>query len=227
MADLTTGLVGHWPLAYDANDRSGGGWNGTLQGGVGFNAGRGLGALDCDGTDDRVSISTSFTLTFPFSICAWVRPTSFANTFLNIFTKRDTFSNTEMVWQFDVRTLAGGGFRILHGTTTATTSVEAPLDTWTHVVLTDNGQGTNDIKCYKDGALAATITNTAALGTKTTATVQISGFNGTNELFQGQLSDVRAYNRILSAAEAHAIFSLQVARLQALRPSIFVPGHGR
>ena len=67
-ADLSDGLVAYYPFNGNANDESGNGNNGTIQGGATFSEdryGNPNGALSCDGIDDYVALpnESNFDLT--------------------------------------------------------------------------------------------------------------------------------------------------------------------
>lgn len=230
--DLMNGLEGWWlmheGLGTSLTDRSGKGWTGTLTGNttgpqwVGGPRGRG-GLKFNDAVNDRVTISTSFTLTIPLSVSAWVHPTDYTN-YRNIFTKRNSFVSTNMVWQWDLRT-STGVVRFFQASSGGDFSYAPPLGVWTHLAVTVEAGAK---KLYVNGALQQTISETLVLGTGTGATVQISGFNGSNELFLGSISDVRAWSRVLNVEEVAALYAEGLAfNEKALRPRPFAPGIAR
>jgi hypothetical protein len=69
---------------------------------------------------------------------------------------------------------------------------------WTHVTMTFEG-GT--LRIYRDGQLDSTVNTGRALTAFGSAMMMIAGSDNGLDLFQGDLDEVRIYNRALTAAE--------------------------
>jgi len=97
----------------------------------------------------------------------------------------------------------GGNAEIWTSATGTTTNTPWTFDnyTWHHITVTGDATSMN---IYLDGGLAATGGGTANYGTSTFP-VNIGGggiWDDSGNWFQGQIDDVRIYNRALSGAEA-------------------------
>ena len=113
------------------------------------------------------------------------------------------------------RLLAEGGvFKFdLSGVGTLTTTLP-PVNTWVHVAATWNGTA---MAIYYNGVLKASVAASGTLATTSDA-LAIATKNGSGtagDFFQGQLDDVRVYNRGLSAAEIAVVMA----------PLLGVPGN--
>ena len=92
--------------------------------------------------------------------------------------------------QLEANVFAGGANRWATGAV-------LPLSTWTHVAGTYNG---TTIRLYVNGVQVGTSAFTGVIGTSTGA-LRIGGNSLWGEFFQGQIDEVRIYNRALTAAE--------------------------
>jgi hypothetical protein len=208
---LATGLIGHWVAVVGGGivpDWSGRGNHGKISGsGVRASVNpleRPGGTYHAGADTSKVIVGTDFTLTFPLSIAAWVRPIDRSN-WRQIFSKRDGFSNTQMVWQFDLNN-STGNIRFFHGTTGTDFGVPAPLNRWTHLVVTADG---STDRLYINGNFTTSVANSASLGTGINATCAIGALGGADgETFFGGIYEVRAYNRLLNAGEVRQLYYL-------------------
>lgn len=80
----------------------------------------------------------------------------------------------------------------------AANAVPTSSSAWTHVTLTHSG---SEVRIYINGALSNTTPGRRALGTFNTAMLTVAGSDNGLDLFQGDLDEVRIYNRALTAAE--------------------------
>jgi hypothetical protein len=180
-------------------DSSGSGLNGTLVNGPVWTSGRHGNAILFDGVNDKVTLpSTLDVASLPFTLEAWIRPTSRAD-WRAIFSKRSAYSGTEM--RFDVGLVNSSGR--VYVTTQRTMLYFAyapPLNTWTHVAVVAESTGT---KLYINGSLNQTL-GAILLGTKSTAPVTIGNTGDNDDPFAGTIDDLRLYKRALSASEISA-----------------------
>ncbi len=192
----TEGLVAAYTFEGNANDVSGNGNNGTVNGGAAFVAGRDGSALDCDGADDYVSTDkTASQLGIggngPRTVSSWVFTRSFNNGGIYDVGARTTGQD------FSLRTLAtdnqwriqywGGDF-------------DFTLDTmgkWVQFTHVHDGVNT---KIYANGMLIVDWAIT--LNTLDTNPFQIGLYGWPDAYFDGLIDEVRVYNRALSAEEA-------------------------
>lgn len=188
------GLVGEWLFEGNANDTSGHGNNGVVNGATltADRFGRPKAAYDFIGTNDN-SITTSFVPPNKFSLSLWYKAASSQVENAGLFSTFNTWSyygmyysqvgdNHERIW-FD-----GNESYVLNPN----------ANEWTHLLIVS---ANSTIKVYKNGGL---VLNSA--GTTTHADSLIFGdsrFNG--RYFTGALDDIRVYNRALTNAEIIAL----------------------
>ena len=180
-------------------DSSGNGFNGTLVNGPVWTSGHGGNAILFDGVDDKVVLPAALDIaTLPFTLEAWIQPTSRAD-YRKIFSKRNSYSSLDM--RVDV------GLRITTGSVYVTTqrsyvvfTYAPPLNSWTHVAIVAESSGT---KLYVNGVLQQTL-EAIILGTKSDAAVAIGSTGDNDDPFAGTIDDVRLYKRALTGAEIQA-----------------------
>ncbi len=199
----TAELVGHWRLDEGsgniANDSSGYGNQGTLQGDPQWVAGYYGAALAFDGTDDNIDCGNdhSLNITDEITLSAWInmarRPD--VDNWFTIPWKEDAYSMYLYGADNTVTTLAAdfwldtGRADIWNGP-----DIDIPPNDWTHIAVTFNG---TDFEFYVNGEHDYTQNEPA--------TIEISAINflftenGSN--FEGLIDDVRIYNRALTQAE--------------------------
>lgn len=208
---LTQGLVGWWPLHDDqARDLSGNDNHGTPNGGptTGVSGRGGLGATSFDGIDDYITIPDLYSSPSALSMVAWVRPRApddgSRDGVINIGRNgglkiRDSGSGTfEYYWN-------DGSYHLI-----AEPSVSA--DEWYHVAMTWDG-GT--VRAYLDGVQVGSGDYSSTGGDKSANRIgDVGGNVGSNPL-DGNICDVRLYNRALSGQEIQTLYewgSLDLAR---------------
>ena len=172
-----TNLVGYYPFNANANDFSGVGNNGTINGTPTYSVGKVGNAIDfgnntafnhADFIDYNDFSFTDGTNDVPFTISVWVNATSFASSSGNwIFNKRG--DSTDMEYQlvilptrrlvfhkFSLGSSASGTQEIL-----STTVPLISTNTWYNIIVTDSGSGNiNDCKIYLNGSLLNVTRNT-------------------------------------------------------------------
>jgi len=217
---LTNGLVGYWPFNGNANDESGNGNNGTVNGAMLAsdrlgNTGK---AYSFNGTSDFISIPHSSSLAIQNNITISIWKKSYGNTgnYENYITKRDLNGNWnynlgashffgpggcsgEVNKYFTARRNNGGGQYELKFTDSLVTP---SVNNWTHVTAVIEN---NIVYFYLNGIP----TGTSCFGNQfsipsvdTGAPLTMGSCNcGLSEYFNGILDDIRIYNRALSASE--------------------------
>jgi hypothetical protein len=184
------------------NDLSGGGRNGTLVNGVGFNSYKNGGYLVFDGTDDYINnINNSGMLsngTGGFSYFAWVNLQG-KPTFGTIFENGLYTDGMLIRYQTNgIDIYAQGGF-------IGKFTFDPTLDTWNHLSFVRNG---NFLDFYINGvyqsafgfSLSMTYASNLFIGTSQHATTQC---------FNGYIPVAQIYNRTLSTTEITQNFNAQ------------------
>jgi len=216
LPDVTAGLVARWNFDSNTTDTGLSGTvtdTGTLVGSpsyvTGTNAVVGTGALSFNGTTQYVNVpnSTDINITSAMSMTAWVKIASTTdNSYRMILSKKLTFTDA-------------GGYElfyhpVLHqllvrsGGTSTTYNLIQPLtlDTnWHHIAVTING---SSAVFYVDGIAQTGASGVVGNPPSNTQKLTIGCRSGTGEYsWNGQLDDVRLYNRALSAGEVTNIFA--------------------
>ena len=198
-----TGLVGAYSFDGGSGsvlaDASGNGNNGTISGAT-WTAGKTGGALNFDGVNDLVTVrdSTSVDLLTGMTLEAWVRPTA-NGSWRTVVTKEESsnlvyglFSSSDTDRPAGIVSVgAKSNQDIVHGPSAV------PVSTWTHVATTYDG---SNVRLYVNGSELASMPLTGQLR-RSNRPLRIGGNTVWAEWFQGQIDDLRIYNRALSASE--------------------------
>ncbi len=209
------GLVGEWLFSGNANDTSGSGLNGTVNGAV-------LTA-DRDGITDSaysftgssgndIAVPDSAVFDFgngDFTISAWfkVSDTSSQKT---IFAGYTDFWLGMFLWDGKMRYFAssnGASWDLINGDTAPNNgigSITVTADTWHHIVFMRSG---NTWKAYLDNAEDLSITVSGSLVDRNEARYFGRWGNGGGYRMTGLIDDIRIYNRALSADEISLLYN--------------------
>lgn len=203
------GLVGHWPLdegsGITALDSSANGNHGTLRNTSGnpwIGSGQINGALAFDGVDDDVDMGTAAALRpSTFTVAAWIRPDASASDWGWIAGEGDNFGiavnrfnfddflfyyYNGSGWVFDLVPAAG-----LHD------------GDWHHVAGVLDAAN-NTMRLFIDSEEVAVRPTSGAISYAKLSGFRVGSMNGQRH-FDGDIDDVRLYNRALSEAEVAAI----------------------
>ncbi len=215
LADVTSGLVGRWNFDSNTTDTSSGGTvadSGTLVGTGGSyvsgpNAAVGTAALSLNGTGSYVSVpsSTDVNLTTGCTLSAWVKLASATdNSYRMLISKKITYTDTTG-YEFFYHPVLHQLLLRSGGSTSYSLSLPLTLDTnWHHLAVTING---STAVFYLDGVVQTGATGTVANPMSGTQTLTIGRRSGTTDYpWNGQLDDVRIYNRALTLAEITSVY---------------------
>ncbi len=198
--DINTGLAAYYPFDGNANDASGKGNHGTVNGPV-LTADR-LGvsgkAYQFDGSDDyiRTTDSSSLNLTGDLSISAWIRPTRRGDNAI-------LFSNMLEVSPhsgYQLRFIPSGGIRFMSGSQSVFGNRVVPLNTWTRVTATLSG---TTARVYINNVLD--LAGTVGVPTTSSVDQTIGSSYSPFYFYQGGMDDLRVYNRALSFSEVQQL----------------------
>jgi glucose/arabinose dehydrogenase len=191
-------------------DHSGSGNNGSLSGPVWTGTGKNGGALSFDGVNDWVTVgdANSLDLQAGMTLEAWVNPTALGTTGSSWRCVAFKEQSLGMVYALyanngsarPVGQVTVGGERNAAGT------AQLALNTWTHLATTYDGA---NLKLYVNGTQVASTSVAGAIAVSTGA-LRLGGNAVWPEWFQGQLDDVRIYNRALAPAEIQSDLSTPV-----------------
>jgi len=193
----TNGLVAHYSFENNANDVSGNGNDGTLNGTPAFGTGVVGSALDCDGSDDYVTTGKTASQlgiggNSPRTISSWVYTSDFVNGGIYDMGNR---ADSE---DFSLRTMdSDNNWRIQYWGAGDSDFTFASLDTWVHFTHVHDGVST---KVYANGVIIADYEVT--LDTTDDNPFQIGLYGFPDAYFFGLIDEVKVFNRALSAGEA-------------------------
>ncbi len=200
----------------NANDISGNGNNGTLNGGVTFTTGKVAQAFqtnNINGASVQVSDSPSLNFTTALTVEAWINP-SMPNTavsFTPIVDKGYGGSGSSPTYllnynpntgqvQFVIGTPSANGFAISPN--------PIPLNTFTHVAGTYDGA---TVRIYVNGVLADSQATTISSLAPSNTPLAIGKSNNFINTFFGIIDEVTLYSRALSQTEIQAIVNADSA----------------
>jgi gliding motility-associated-like protein len=210
-ANLQNGLVAFYPFCGNANDESGNGNNGTVNGAT-LTTDR-FGNLNSAYSFSGNTISVpyksylSFSDNKKFSVSIWIY-TSVNNITTHYIGMRQPGSKTQF-WQLytpvtsAVKGIAFQSFTNGNILGASSQNQQIPLNVWSNLVGTyDNGVW----KLYLNGILIQSSTSTLAFNNDINAPLTI-GNSGNFEPFNGRLDDVRIYNRALTECEVQQLYN--------------------
>jgi hypothetical protein len=196
--DLKSGLVGFYPFNGNANDESGNGNNGTVQGATLTNdrTGQSNSAYSFDGYSNFIKLpSSNSTNSNSYSIFTWIKTSNAGSSYCGIVVKQLAvgilLKDNELI-SFDWKN------RVDKNTSCYL------ADNYWHLVglVVDNGT----IKFYKDGAFISSSNSYSILSQSENFAIGAGGMNG-GQYFKGLIDDVRIYNRALNEAEIQALYN--------------------
>ena len=217
--NLQNGLVGYWPFCGNANDESGNGNNGVVNGATlaEDRFGNVGSAYSFDGNDgitmppsDILNIGLS-----DFSISLFMKPSN-SDGLKNILGKRYySLGNGYSVYILNGRVFSD--FLDANSVTYPGSTTEVALNEWQHVCATFDRDGNSSI--YLNGQLEGSLpisgesgdlSNSSELFIGYFAPVGPDCFNGCL-FFEGSLDDIAIYNRALTPAEIAQLYAGNIA----------------
>lgn len=209
------GLVGYWPFNGNANDESGNGNNGTVQGAIlTFDRfGNSNSAYYFDGATNFITVanSTSIKVTNSVSISAWVKNTG--DTSINIVVTKGIYGS---LWDYGLANC--WSYTSYYDYNNAFVIREYMykndmFNQWHHLVVTVDENNENKPKLYFDGneMLGQLVTSDNNIRTddwiRPTDGDLYIGSNSVTGFFKGDIDDIRIYNRALDKSEISTLFN--------------------
>ena len=195
----SNGLVGWWPFNGNANDESGNGNNGTVNGAT-LTADRfGISnmAYSFDGINDYISTDRSGYTTFSISLwCKLPSPAMPVNPLVDGF---DSYYDI----YFTQSKLYYATFTNLNQYTNIDCIVTPSIGQWQHLVFVYSN---NSISVYSNSSLAGTYNVQPLSGTAGNHNFGAS-LTGTDQYLNGCLDDIGIWNRELTAIEVNNLFN--------------------
>lgn len=227
---FTQGLVGYWRMDEDPAihntsiiDESGEGNSGVLNTGDGATnksvAGKFNRAITFDGIDDYVALGNpvSLQITETITLSAWIKSNDKSEK-KRIINKLDSGAGQQSYTLF---TGTNGKVIFKFWTGGVAKSVSSTTDivdgNWHQVIATYDG---SSMRIYIDGVLEATTSSITGAIDNDSSNVDIGRKADNNQFFNGQIDDVRIYNRALSSEEVLSLFQ---GRIKSLRYVVLTP----
>jgi hypothetical protein len=216
------GLVGWWPFCGNANDESGNGHNGIVNGATATvdrfgNVGQ---AYNFDGVNDRISINhnASFNFTNNLTVSIWSKVSNFGPN--NQWLIDKGLDASPGLYNWGIASIAPGNFVSLAvtntGDYTSTTAAASNTGIWNMWTYVYDGAS---IKLYKNDSI---VINAPANGNLKTNTepISVGYFPHANMppygyFYNGQLDDIGIWNRVLTACEINQLYTSGVSPIVA------------
>jgi prepilin-type N-terminal cleavage/methylation domain-containing protein len=207
------GLVAEWLFNGNANDTSGSGMNGTVNGAT-LSAGRSgqtNTAYAFSGATQYISLASSVPINFTngqFSVSTWVNISTLpaAATWYDILSSTGTGD-----WSFGINATAAGVGRAMMTKVSQTDSPAGPTveqNSWKMLTAVYTyGPSPSTVEYYIDGVSTGSVNwNHSTQGSFTPVTKRI-GSRASSGYFRGAIDELRVYNRALTAAEITSLFA--------------------
>ena len=204
------GLIAWWKLDESSGTTaadSAGANTGTLVNGPVWRptGGRINGALEFDGSDDRVDVGNMDIVGSGLTIALWMKADDFDVNDARFVSKATGVNEGDHYWM--VSTINGTAlrFRLKAGgstTTLASSTGQISAGTWYHIAVTYDG---SQMRIYKNGTQIASVAKTGTINTSSSVPAALGNQPQGGRAFDGLLDDVRIYNRALSQAEIQAL----------------------
>ncbi|MCP4350101.1 MAG: hypothetical protein GY795_31865 [Desulfobacterales bacterium] len=202
--DLNKGLAAYYPFNGNANDESGNGNDGAVDGAVltSDRFGNPDSAYSFDGNSNiAVSDSASLDIANAISVTGWINPNSLSPSWQTIIAKGTEPSENYAIFLERTKTLHIANVinnRRYHWNSD---SLFTQTDTWYFLAVTYDGEIE---KCYINGIYAGSEDISGKLTTNDHK-LQI-GIRGNSTPFHGIIDDIRIYNRDISESEIQSLY---------------------
>jgi hypothetical protein len=226
-SNLQQGLVGYWPFCGNANDESGNGNDGTVNGATltEDRFGNANAAYDFDGVDDFIQHISSGPAGTGISLSYWFNTTNYDN---NEGVPSVVFSYGGNTWgtyfeaninHWSAETTGpcyGPSFTDFGSLINRGSGESQNTTTWHNavIVIPESAVDLNSVKIYLDGTELIETCSYAnygapALNVESTNPIKIGeGYQGPSNHFQGSLDDIGIWNRALTPEEVQELYTL-------------------
>jgi len=204
LGSLTEGLVAYYPMEKGQGEvllDGATGNHGQINGATWNDSGQvGSDALSFDGTDDYVNLGQQIEVENVRTLSCWAKKTSAdtAEDIIQFDSGRISISyETQASDGFEINIYDGSSYGVI-------TSGVTTQNTWIHLLLTYDG---STAEFYVDGASQGTVSTGLQTNNESDDAIGSDPTN-TSLSFQGQIDDVRIYDRALSQPEIKALYNL-------------------
>jgi hypothetical protein len=212
---LTQGLVGYWPFCGNANDDSGNGNNGTVNGATltSDRFGNANSAYHFNGNQENIKIQNSILPDTPtsFSISMWIKYDGGTSSPRDVICDRSTLD-----YSYKYRLIEGQvdndkiyGWYSCSTTTCSTVNTNNLSSNWENIIgVVDIAS--NQMRLYKNGILIGTSTNGYQYPTQSNSTyigANVGPFGALDASFLGEIDDIAIWNRALTQQEITNLYN--------------------
>ena len=206
---LTDGLVGYWQMDESATtsgafDASGNGNNGTYYGDASTTAGRFGNGGSFDGSGDWVDCGDTNNISGAITLAAWIKVDNFDIIHQAIITKGDYTYRLARYSSSNNIAFALGEFAVDMSQIISTVNVNDGK--WHHIVGTFTGGNGGMQKLYINGIEDGSLIRNYDNWDNENDSLMIGQNDGWVRDWEGQLDEVRIYNRALSAREVRKLY---------------------
>ncbi len=208
-ADLNDGLVAYYPFNENANDESGNGNDGTVNGATltadrNGNAGR---AYSFNGQNSYITVphDSSLISTDEITLSAWIKSSDMTKNDQDIISKTESGSFSLALNETDGITESKLAFLLYVNNDYQFVYSSAHVNNqWYHVVGIYDA---TEMKIYVDGTLEGTLPISGPIKNNTSPLILGNESGQLNEPFDGTIDDIRIYNRALSESEIQQLYN--------------------
>jgi len=216
-ADITSGLVAHYKFDSNTNDSSNNGNNATLNGSLTYVTGKNGQAIEIGSSDDYISVGNSIELNNNFSFSGWYKLSNTATvpSWNSFFHTRGAYceaggSGLGVMYQNESETIRIYDASNCYGIGSITYPIAT--NTWFQFSITYDGSTVNS---YINTTLIDSFSYSGNLGNASASSdlpfiigaMYIPSRNNLTYNWQGNIDDVRVYNRALSSSEIQQIYT--------------------
>ena len=209
----TNGLVGWWPFNGNANDESGNGNNGTVNGATLTTDRNGASnnAYNFDGQSSFIEVTSNsdLSLTTSYSITAWFNVYDFNFPFPNESAIVSKIQNGNWYGGYEIKTTTNAGLSHtgnIGSNFNVGLSATLNSDEWYNVTVTYDG---SLVKIYKNGIEIHSMSKTGSLQTSSIPLRfgRRGGAGSYNCYFNGDIDDIGIWNRALTQQEITDLYN--------------------
>ena len=202
----TNGLVGWWPFNGNANDESGNGNNGTVNGATLTSDRNGVAnaAYNFDGINDEIYTTRSGVTDFSISAWYYINQNQTYSAIVDAYN-----ANWEVLCkQFDPGYIEWNGISYNERLSGSTIT----LNTWNQITITYQG---SLLKIFLNGQLIQTFTGISLINSNGSFYFGHSK-SGSSQFLNGKLDDIGFWNRALTTFEVGTLYSAQSSNCNAV-----------
>jgi hypothetical protein len=203
------GLIAYYPFNGNADDASGNGIDGTVNGATltSDREGNPDSAYRFDGDQDYIQTGSSPSLQVrtTMSIAAWIKVEDFDGVSSRAIAAQGTIFDTDGNWQFFVT--KNGALRFGKNNTDFSVTSDAAISTstWHHIAVTFSSGA---VKFYVDGEIASTVEMGSSSFNETSDGIKIGEreYSQASNDFKGKIDQFRLYGRVLSMSDVQQLY---------------------